>query len=117
MPRSVATPTVFLTSLAALLTLETRSACALASEVVTLHTTGKTFTAAHCSDVDALADCQCVDGNFLSDSKTINRIETKLDEARAALDCALAIARTPAERRHIQARLAADMDAAAKPAG
>lgn len=31
----------------------------------------------------------------------------RTDEARAALDCALAIARTPAERRHIQARLAA----------
>ena len=54
---------------------------ALTAEVVALHTASKTFTAADGGDIHALTSNKCVDGNFLADSKTINRIETKLDEA------------------------------------
>ena len=54
-------------------------ACALAIEVVTLHSTCESLTAAYCSDVYFFACCENVCTKFLSDFKTINRVETQFD--------------------------------------
>jgi hypothetical protein len=46
-------------------------ACALAAEVVTLHSTCETFTAADRGDVDLLACCEEICANFLSNFEAI----------------------------------------------
>ena len=51
----------------------------LTAEVVALHTAGKTFTAADGGDIHALASNKCVDGNFLTDNKAIDGVESQLN--------------------------------------
>jgi hypothetical protein len=50
-------------------------ACTLAAEVVTLHTTSKTFTSADRCYVDYFARCKKISCDLLSDNEAIDRVE------------------------------------------
>jgi hypothetical protein len=50
-------------------------ACTLAAEVVTLHTTSKTFTSANRCDVDYFARRKKISCDLLSDNEAIDRVE------------------------------------------
>jgi integrase len=56
---------------------------ALTAEVVALHAAGETLAAAHRDDIDPLARGERVDGDLLADLKSVDRIETQLDQLAA----------------------------------
>ena len=51
----------------------------LTLEVMTLHRSCETFSAAYSSDVNAVANGELVDGDFLANLKGIDRIEADFD--------------------------------------
>ncbi len=63
----------------------------LALEVVTLHRSCETFSAAHSSDVNAVANGELVDGDLLANLKAIDRIEADFDESVSWLNSSLRI--------------------------
>lgn len=59
--------------------------CSLSTEVVSLHSASKTFTATHCSDVNFFSCSQCVNANFFTDFKSVNRVEAQFDKTSTSL--------------------------------
>ena len=62
----------------------------LTLEVMTLHRSCETFSAAYSSDVNAVANGELVDGDFLANLKGIDRIEADFDESASWLNPAFA---------------------------
>ena len=54
--------------------------CALTTEIVALHATSKTLTAAHRGDIDDFTSNELVHANFLAHYKAFNRIQAQLDQ-------------------------------------
>ena len=63
----------------------------LTLEVMTLHRSCETFSAAYSSDVNAVANGELVDGDFLANLKGIDRIEADFDESASWLNSRLRI--------------------------